>query len=426
MSEELIFLVQAFAVLVLPVMIWRGLFLRGAVPLVVVQILVGVALGPTVFGRYAPPLYHLFFNPATLTPLWGVASIAVLLFGFVTGLHLDPQSFLGRGRGFALVAGASVGVPAAAGFLGGLWIAAHQPAVLGVGVNPVAFATAFGICTAVTALPVLGAILREMNLLGSRLASYALGIAAVNDAVLWLLLGALMTAVPGTGARGGMGFIISVLGLPLYLAAMMWCVPRLMRRIVGVLMRDGRIGERALAGCCAVALGSAMISQALGLHYIFGAFVAGMLMPHELRQPLLDRLQVATAGLLMPFFFMLTGLRTLLDFKSAGFLDILLLATALAVVGKVAGTAIVARLVGERWTTGLSLGALVQTNGLMGLIVLTILLDRGIISQNVFSALVLMGVLTTMLAMPLTRLAQRLERRRGAAATPAAVEPAVD
>ncbi len=429
MSPELIFLVQAFAILVLPVVVWRALFLRGAVPLVVVQILVGIALGPTLFGRFVPQLYHLFFNPATLTPLWGVASIAVLLFGFVTGLHLDPRSFLGRGRAFALVASASVGVPTAAGFLGGLWIAARQPAELGAGVNPVAFATAFGICIGVTALPVLGALLREMNLLGGRIGHYALGIAAVNDAALWLLLGALMTAVPG-GAPNGPGVVVSILGLPVYLAAMAWIVPRLMRRAAGMLLRDGRMSERALAGCCAVALGSAMITQVLGLHYIFGAFVAGMLMPHELRQPLLDRLQVATAGLLMPFFFMLTGLRTLLDFGSLGFVDILAVALALAVVGKIGGTALAARLVGESWTTGLSLGALVQTNGLMGLIVLTILLDRGIISSNVFSALVLMGVLTTMLAMPLTRLAQRLERRAVTAPPPrpiaATIEEAID
>jgi Kef-type K+ transport system membrane component KefB len=423
MSPELIFLIQAFAILVLPVMIWRGLFLRGAVPLVVVQILVGVALGPTLFGRYAPQLYHLFFNPATLTPLWGVASIAVLLFGFVTGLHLDPASFLGRGRAFATVAASSIAVPLAAGFVGGLWIALHQPAELGPSGGPLVFATAFGICIAVTALPVLGAILREMNLLGSRLANYALGIAAVNDGALWLLLGALMTAVPG-GARGP-HLLVSILGLPVYLAAMAWLVPRLMRRAAGVLLRDGRMSERALAGCCAVALGSAMITQALGLHYIFGAFVAGMLMPRELRQPLLDRLQTATAGLLMPFFFMLTGLRTLIDLHSTRFLDVLLLAILLAVVAKIGGTAIAARLGGERWTTGFGLGALVQTNGLMGLIVLTILLDRGIIAPSVFSALVLMGVMTTMLAMPLTRLALLFERRRSAA-TPTRAQPAAD
>src|SRR6266705_1300704 len=99
MTPELIFLVQALAILVLPVAVWHVLCLRGRVPL-------GVALGTPLFGRFAPETYHLFFNPATLTPLWGVASIAVLLFGFVTGLHLDPADFLGRGRAFALVAGA--------------------------------------------------------------------------------------------------------------------------------------------------------------------------------------------------------------------------------------------------------------------------------------------------------------------------------
>jgi Kef-type K+ transport system membrane component KefB len=406
MTPELIFLAQALLILVLPVAVWRVLYLRGAIPLVVVQILVGIALGPTLFGRLAPETYHLFFNPATLTPLWGVASLAVLLFGFVTGLHLEPRAFLGRGRAFALVAGASVGVPTAAGFLGGLWIAAHQPAELGGGVRPVGFAIAIGICIGVTALPVLGAILREMDLLGRRIGHYALGIAAVNDAALWLLLGGLMTAVAG-GAPGSPGVMISVLGLPIYLAAMVWLVPPVMRRAAGILVWDGKMSERALAGVCAVALTSAMITQILGLHYIFGAFVAGTLMPHELRKPLLDRLQVTTVGLLMPFFFMLTGLRTLIDLGSTGFVEILLVTTALAVLGKVGGTALTARLVGESWATSVSLGALVQTKGLMELIVLTILLDRGIIATNTFSALVLMAVLTTMLAMPLTRLALR-------------------
>src|SRR6266851_8042362 len=414
MTPELIFLVQALAILVLPVAVWHVLCLRGRVPLVVVQILVGVALGPTLFGRFAPETYHLFFNPTTLTPLWGVASIAVLLFGFVTGLHLDPADFLGRGRSFAVVAGASVAVPTAAGFLGGLWIAARQPGELGGGVGSVGFAIAIGICIGVTALPVLGAMLREMDLLGRRIGNYALGIAAVNDAALWLLLGGLMTAVAGD-APGNPDMLVSVIGLPIYLAVMVWIVPPLMRRSEDVLLRAGRMRERSLAGVCAVALASAMITQILGLHYIFGAFMAGALMPQELRQPLLDRLQVATVGLLLPFFFMLTGLRTLIDLESSGFVGMLAILTGLAIAGKVGGTALAARLVGETWTTGLSLGALVQANGLMGLIVLTILLDRGIITANVFSALVLMGVLTTMLAMPLTRLALHFEQRKATA-----------
>src|SRR5438105_4663075 len=422
MTPELIFLVQALAILVLPVAVWRFLHLRGAVPLVVVQILVGVALGPTLFGRFAPETYHLIFNPATLTPLWGVAWSAVLLFGFVTGLHLDPADFLGRGRSFAVVAGASVAVPTAAGFLGGLWIIAHQPGELMGGINPLGFATAIGICIGVTALPVLGAILREMDLLGRRIGNYALGIAAVNDAALWLLLGGLMTAVAGE-SPGSPDMLVSVVALPIYLAVMVWTVPLLMRRFEDTLLRDGRMRERSLAAVCAVALGSAMVTQILGLHYIFGAFVAGAVMPQELRKLLLDRLQVATVGLLMPFFFMLTGLRTLIDLGSSGFIEIMLMTTALAVVGKVGGTALAARLTGESWPDAVGLGALVQTKGLMELIVLTILLDRGIIATNVFSALVLMAVLTTMLAMPLTRLALRWSPQKSGSGAEPAVAP---
>src|ERR1700736_1234697 len=146
MIADPIFILQALAILVLPVVVWRGLRLRGAVPLVVVQILVGIALGPTLFGRIAPETYDVIFNPKTLTPLWGVASIAVLLFGFVTGLHLEPRAFVGRGRAFAAMAAANVVVPTAAGFLGGLWIAARQPAELGGWIGPTGFAPAGGLC----------------------------------------------------------------------------------------------------------------------------------------------------------------------------------------------------------------------------------------------------------------------------------------
>src|ERR1051326_3795756 len=100
MTADPIFILQALAILALSVIVWRGLRLIGVVPLVIAQILVGIALGPILFGRLAPESYHLLFNPATLMPLRGVASIAVLLFGFVTGLHLDPADFLGRGRAF--------------------------------------------------------------------------------------------------------------------------------------------------------------------------------------------------------------------------------------------------------------------------------------------------------------------------------------
>ena len=420
MTAELTLLVQAIVILTVPVIVWRYFGLRHAVPLVCIQIVAGIALGPSGFGRIAPDLYELVFSPASLIPLSGIASIAVLLFGYITGLHLEPTAISRGGRAFAFVAGASVAVPTIAGFFGGLWLAAHNPAELGEGVDPIGFATAIGISIGVTALPVLGAILREMNLLGQRIGDLALGIAAVNDAVLWLLLGGLMAVLAGE-TSGQHGLIISLLGTPVYLIVMFRYVRPYLRRLAPYLLRNGAMSERALAAVCAVALGSAIATQLLGLHYVFGAFIAGALMPNELRQLILDRLQLVVIGILMPFFFMTTGLRTYIDLNSVGFLQIMLVATGIAVCGKIGGTMLAARLTGESWADAFTLGALVQPTGLMALVVLTVLLDRGVISANAFSALTLVAVITTLLAMPLARLGLYFgERRQPAAAAAAA------
>jgi Kef-type K+ transport system membrane component KefB len=411
LTPGFVFLVQAFVVVVLPVAVLRFSRLKGLVPLVVVQIVVGIALGPSLLGRIAPELFQIFFSKAALSPLSGIASIAILSFGLITGLHLEPGIFRGGVRVFTSVAAASVIVPTALGCLAGLWIAGRYPEEVGTYTGRAEFVAAVGICTGVTALPVLGAILREMDLLGRPIGHLALGIAGINDAALWILLGLLLTAVAGQVPEGP-GVLISLLVLPLYLAVMVRVVRPLLARLVMPRMVEGEVRERALAVVCAVTMASALITQALGLHYILGAFMTGAIMPDELRKPILDRLQVVAVGLLMPFFFMLAGLRTMIDPASPAFLEIFVLTTAVAVLGKLAGTAVVARLNGEPWPIALGLGALLQTKGLMEVIVLTILLDAEIISSTMFSALILMAVVSTTLAMPLTRLMLAQEDRR--------------
>jgi Kef-type K+ transport system membrane component KefB len=410
MTSGLIFLVQALVVVAIPVVVLRLSRLKGLVPLVVAQITIGIALGPSLFGRVAPDLYHIFFNKAALSPLSGIASVAVLFFGFITGLHLKPRILRDRGSAFMTIAVASVAVPTILGGLAGLWIAARYPGELGAGVGWAPFAAAVGICTGVTALPVLGAILYEMGLMGRRIGQFALGIAGFNDAALWVLLGVLLTAVAGQSAEGP-GPWITLLVLPVYLAFMVWIARPLVEHTVAARMRGGEIYEGGLAMVCAVAIASALITEYLGLHYILGAFVAGAVMPDALRRPMLDRLQAMTVGLLMPFFFILTGLRTLIDFGSPAFVEILIVTTVVAVAGKIGGTALAARLVGEHWPIALGLGALLQTKGLMEVIVLTILRDAGIISANVFSALIAMALISTALAMPLTQLILAQEER---------------
>ena len=403
MTPSLNFLVLALAVVVLPVAVLRFSGLTGLVPLVVVQIMVGIVLGPSVFGRVAPGLFQMFINPASLASLAGIGSIAVLIFGLTTGLHLGPGILRDNGRMFSVVAVANVVVPTALGCLAGYWILARYPGELPPGISSAEFAVAVGICTGMTALPVLGAVLREMDLLGSRIGHLALGIAGINDAALWILLSVLLTARAGQMAGGSFG-LATLLLVPLYLVFMIRVVRPLLGSMVVARMRDGMVDERALAVVGAVTIVSALATEAMGLHYIIGAFVTGAVMPANLRKPILDRLQVLTVVLLMPFFFALTGLRTLIDPGSPAFLELFLIATAVAMVGIVGGTALAARLTGASWPFALGLGALLQTKGLMEVIVLTVLLDSGIISANVFAALVLMAVVSTALAMPLARL----------------------
>jgi Kef-type K+ transport system membrane component KefB len=402
MTPPLIFLIQALVLIALPVVVLRFSGLKGRLPLVVVQILVGIALGPSLFGRIAPELYRIFFNPAALAPLAGIGSVAVVIFGLITGLHFDVGVFRSSGRTTSVVAAVNIVLPIGLGCLGGLWILARHPEELVQGVGSGPFVVAIGICTAVTALPVLGEILREMNLLGSRLADIALAVAGIKDVTLYTFLALLLTTVAAQ-ATGGLGALASLLLLPVYLVVMIKVIRPHLANMVVVRMMDGEVRERALVLVVVVTIASALAVEAMGLSSILGAFVAGAIMPAHLRKPILDRLQAPTLALLMPFFFTITGLRTFIDPSSSSFLEVFGVATFVSVVGITGGTAIAARLVGERWPSALGLGALLQTKGLMEIIVLTILLDAHIISASVFAALVLMAVVSTAIAMPLAR-----------------------
>jgi Kef-type K+ transport system membrane component KefB len=335
----------------------------------------------------------------------------VLLFAFLTGLHVDIDTVRGRGRAFAAISAASVVIPSSLGVVVGLLIGIRHPAALGARHDLIQFACAIGICLGVTALPVLGAILSEMDVLGSKIADLALGIAAVNDAALWLLLWGLVTSTEVVSPTKA-DILLPLLGLPAYCLVMWFVVRSLLRRALVPLVRDGALGESALAVVAACAIGSAVITQVMGLHYIFGAFIAGAIVPRTMRPSIADRLQTMTIGVLMPFFFILTGLRTKIDPSSSAFVEIVLVTTVVGIIGKLGGTATTALLFGETWSSALCLGTLVQTKGLMEVVVLMVLLERGVISSAAFSALTVTAVIGTALVMPLMRVL--LPRTEGA------------
>lgn len=414
------FLVQALAALVLPLAVWRFAGLRRAAPLAVVQILVGVALGPSLLGRVVPPeMTAPLIGPSALAPLSGIATLAVTLFAFVTGLHIDEAQLRGRGPALAWVGIGSAIVPTLLGAVAGFVLANVSPETLGPRASPVAFAAAIGVCAGVTALPVLGAILAQLGWLKRRIGQLALACAALNDALLWALLAGVLALGAGGDERSAW---LPLVGGAVYLVLLLGVVrPALDRSLAG---RAGEAGDIGLAAGCGLALASAAVTELLGLHHILGAFLAGVAVPPRARGALLERLEAPVTVALMPFFFVLTGLRTTIDLGSGAFLAAFLLPTLATTAGKLGGTAVLARAAGETWPTALGLGALMQTKGLMEVVVLTVLLEAGLVAPVTFSALVLMALASTAATMPLARLfVGDDEREAGAVPATAPLSP---
>ncbi|ALG69860.1 cation:proton antiporter [Azospirillum thiophilum] len=415
-SPALLFLLQSLLLIGGPFLLWRLGGGRHVAPMVVIQILFGVALGPSLLGRLAPDLWGVLFAPAALVPLSGLALMAVVFFAFLTGLHLDPAEFRGRGSAFAAVALSSMLVPTLLGGALGWWLAGAFPAMTGPRATPGLFAAGFGICVGVTALPVLGAILREMGLLGDRVGRLALGYAAVNDALLWLLITAVLAwtagdggAGGGAGGDGGKGWAVATVALLgfAYVGVTVLAVRPLLDRLLERVAPDGRMGDTAVVVTCAALLASAAVTEVIGLHYILGAFVAGTAMPRRFAAAILDRLEHFSTLILLPFFFTLTGLKVTLTLDDPAQWTVFGLASLVTLVGKMVGTALPARLTGECWPDALRLGTLMPCKGLMEVIVLTVLLEAGVLSGSCFSAMVLMAVTVTALTQPMTRLAGR-------------------
>jgi Kef-type K+ transport system membrane component KefB len=409
MAASSIFLIQAFVIVAVPVVLLRVSGLKGLLPLVAVQILVGIALGPSFFGKVAPAYFQMFASPPAISSLSGLATVAVMIFGLISGLHIDPAIFNGKERVFWPVAAANISFPMILGCLAGYWVLALYPEELLPAVSPAVFIAAMGISLSMTALPVLGAILSEMNLLSSRIGQLALGIAGVNNITLWIFLGILLTtAAAGRVGHGhGAAAVYLLVSAPVYLLFMVRVVRPTLGKLVTARMQDGDEGvtSRGAVVVGATTIASALATDLMGLHFIIGAFLVGAIMPTNLHKPILDRLQVMTLALLMPFFFTLTGMRTLIDLSSPALLQFFSIAIGFGAIGIIGGTAVAARLIGERWSFGVGLGSLLQAKGLTELIVLTVLLDAGIISPRIFAAMILMAVCSTALAMPLARFA---------------------
>ena len=366
-------------------------------PPVMGEIVAGILLGPSVLGALWPA-GHAFLLPPEVAPLLGtVAQIGVILFMFLVGLELDPRLLREQTHATVAISHASILAPFLLGSGLALWLYPHYSIA---GVSFTVFSLFLGTALSVTAFPVLARILTDRDMQRTPLGATALACAAVDDVTAWMLL-ALLAGIARAEAAGVAWTALWVLA---YVAAMLLVVrPALAGFVRREQSSEGPLARTTLALILAALLLSATATEALGIHALFGAFLLGALLPHEgrLARELRSRMEELVLVLLLPSFFVLTGMRTHLDLLATG-ADWLACAAiiAAATLGKFGGSALAARFAGLSWRSSSALGLLMNTRGLMELVVLNVGLELGVISPTVFTMMVLMALVTTFTATP--------------------------
>lgn len=367
------------------------LFSRLGQPAVLGEMAAGILLGPSLFGWAAPGLFRSVFEPGSVAVMQQLGQVGVVIFMFLVGLDVKGEHLRSRVRAAVLVSHTSIVVPCVLGVMMAPWLLrSYGPD----GVSRLSFTLFIAIAMSVTAFPVLARILEDRGMTRTPLGSTALSCAAVDDVTAWILL-AVISGVAGRDCASC--WIVPLAGTLLFAAFMFFGVRRW--------LRDTGPKEWLLL----VPFAAALATHAIGIHALFGAFLAGTVMPEraDVREHLVRRLQRASS-LLLPLFFAATGLRTRLPLlDDAGALGACLLIIGAAVLGKLGGGMLAARVSRMSWSDSFRIGALMNTRGLMELVVLNIGYDLGVISPALFTMFVVMALATTVATGPLLSLADR-------------------
>jgi len=395
--ETLLHVLLTLTVVLVVARLLGALFRRFQQPPVIGEVLAGILLGPSLLGRVAPGA-SAWLMPAHVAPFLGViAQVGVILYMFLVGLELNTQLLQKRTHASVAVSHASIVVPFTLGSALALYL---YPRYSHGGVPFTVFALFMGVAMSVTAFPVLARILTDRRMHQTRMGTIALACAAVDDATAWCLLAFVVSVVQAEPGR--MLTTVSLTGG--YIAAMLFMVRPLVLRFVRWHESRRHLTQDAFAGVCVVLLLSALATESIGIHALFGAFLVGAIVPHDsaLAREMSGKLEDLVVVLLLPAFFAFTGLRT-----QIGLVDTLEqwltcgAIIAVASIGKFGGSSVAARWTGMPWRESVALGVLMNTRGLMELIVLNVGLDLGVLSPTLFAMLVVMALVTTFATTPI-------------------------
>ena len=366
-------------------------------PSVIGEIIAGIVLGPSLLGLYFPEFSISLFPVESLGNLQFLSQIGLILFMFVIGMELDLKVLQNRAKEAIVISHASIVIPFALG-IGLAYFVYFKFAPEGVAFLP--FALFMGIALSITAFPVLARIVQERGIHKTKLGAIVITCAAADDITAWCLLAAVIAIVKA----GTFVSSLYIIGLAIaYVLVMLFVVKPFLKKIGELYGTKNSLNKPVVAIFFLILIISSYCTEIIGIHALFGAFMTGVIMPDitKFRNLFIEKVEDVSVILLLPLFFVYTGLRTEIGlindpylWKVTGFIILV------AVVGKFFGSALAAKFVGQSWRDSLTIGALMNTRGLMELIVLNIGLDLKVLTPEVFTMMVIMALVTTFMTGP--------------------------
>lgn len=397
LSHPLALLLAQIVTIILVARLFGWICKKIGQPSVIGEIIAGIVLGPSLAGLYLPEFSAHLFPPQSLGNLQFLSQIGLILFMFVVGMELDLKVLKNKAHEAVVISHASIIFPFALGIGLAYFIYPHfAPA----GIKFASFALFTGISLSITAFPVLARIIQERGIHKTRLGSIVITCAAADDITAWCILAAVI-AIVKAGSFVSALYTIALAGA--YVLLMIKIIRPFLKRVGELYIAKEHLSKGIIALFFLTLIISAYATEVIGIHALFGAFMAGAMMPEDakFRSIFVEKVEDIALVLLLPLFFVFTGLRTQIGLLNDAYLwQITALIIVVAVTGKFVGSALAAKFMGQSWKNSLTIGALMNTRGLMELIVLNIGYDLGVLKPELFAMMVIMALVTTFMTGP--------------------------
>jgi len=396
-SSTLAILLAQIIMIILVARFFGWIFRKIGQPSVIGEMIAGIVLGPSLMGLYFPEFSNILFPTESIENLKFLSQIGLIFFMFVVGMELDLKALQNKANDAVVISHASIIFPFTLG-IGLAYFIYEQFAPDKVQFT--SFALFLGIAMSITAFPVLARIVQERGIHKTKLGTIVITCAAADDITAWCILAAVI-AIVNAGSFVSSLYIIAM--AIAYVFLMLKVVRPFLERVGALKNSRSSLSKPVVAIFLLTLIISSYVTEVIGIHALFGAFMAGAIMPDnaKFRSIIIEKVEDVSVILLLPLFFVFTGLRTQINSINDPYLwKITGLIVLVAVVGKFVGSALAAKFVGQSWRDSLTIGALMNTRGLMELVVLNIGYDLGVLSTEVFTMMVIMALLTTFMTGP--------------------------